>query len=146
MIDKKKEKKYFIIKDRVETYKDFTLNLLYCINHYYLDDVSLSKDKDINNHFNFCFNKICDNFLLEGLDFTTNNELREYFRHYYYHRFYKAQSNPELDTSLNYYVKFWTQIFDVDNINKKNIIRIFVELYNIFDQSINKEKNILNII
>jgi len=30
--------KYIIVKDRVEIYKDFALNLLYTINHYYIDD------------------------------------------------------------------------------------------------------------
>lgn len=144
--DNKKEKKFMIIKDRVETYKDFTLNLLYNVNHYYLDDDCLSKDIDINNHFSFCFNKVCDNFLLEGIDFKKNTELKEYFRHYYYHRFYKAQSNPDMDTSLKYYENFWSNIFNVEKLKNKNIIRIFVEIYRIFDISISKNENILDII
>ena len=61
--------KYIIVKDRVEIYKDFALNLLYYINHYYIDYESINADEDIGNHFNWCFNKVCDEFLLEGINF-----------------------------------------------------------------------------
>jgi len=142
--DIRKEKKFLIIKERVETYKDFTFNLIYYINHYYLDENSLSLDKDIYNHFSFCYNKVCDNFLEEEINFKDNKELKNYFKHYYYHRFYRAQSNSEMDVSLNYYKRFWDKIFDIENLTKKNIIRVFVELYEIFDKSINKDKKYLD--
>ena len=45
-------KKYIIVKDRVELYKDFALNLLYHIDHYYVDFDSIHEDSDINNHLN----------------------------------------------------------------------------------------------
>lgn len=142
----RKEKKFLIIRDRVETYKVFTFNLLYTIKYYYLDEKSLSLDKDIYNHFSFCYNKVCDNFLKEEINFKDNKELKDYFKHYYYHRFYRAQSNPEMDISLNYYKKFWEKIFDIENLTKKNIIRLFVELYEIFNKSINEDKNYLDIV
>lgn len=140
------DKKYSIIKDRVEIYKDFTLNLFYYINHYYLDDKSLSKDVDINNHFNFCFNKTCEDFLKENIDFRDNKELKNYFRKYYYHQFYKAQSNPEMDVSVKYFENVWNEVFDIDNLRNKKIAQIFIALYNVFDETINKEKNLLDII
>ena len=31
--------KYIIVKDRVEIYKDFTINLLYYIDHYYIEGI-----------------------------------------------------------------------------------------------------------
>ena len=60
-------KKYQIIKDRVEIFKDFTLSLLYYIQKYYLDKDSLSKDQDIYNHYSWCFKKVCNEFLLEEI-------------------------------------------------------------------------------
>ena len=65
--------KYKVIKDRVEIYRDFTLNLLSCIYDYYLDKETLSLDQDIRNHFMFCYNKICKQFLMEDIDFRENN-------------------------------------------------------------------------
>lgn len=136
-------KKFIIVKDRVEIYKDFALNLLYYIYNYYIDKESLSEDQDIKNHFNWCFKKVCDEFLKEGLDFTKNEELNEYFYSYYYHQFYTANNQ---DTSLKYFEKFWKNIFEIDKQKNKNIINILIEIYNIYDKSINLEKNILEIV
>lgn len=138
------EKKFGIVRDRVEIYRDFALNLLYYIHNYYLDSNTLSKDKDIYNHFKWCYKKVCDEFLKEGLDFTNNNELKQYYYAYYYHQFYKVTGNQ--DVSLSYFEKFWKQIFEIDKQKNKNLINILIEIYNIYDKSINQEKNILEIV
>lgn len=135
-------KKYIIVKDRVEIYKDFTINLLHYIIHYYIDKESLSEDVDIKNHYNWCFNKVCDEFKLEGIDFSKNDELREYFYTYYYHQFY---INHEV-ISLEHFEKFWKNIFEIDKQKNKNFINILIEIYNVYDKSINQEKNILEIV
>ena len=136
-------KKFIIVKDRVQIYKDFALNLLYYIYYYYLDKETLNEDQDIKNHFNWCFKKVCNEFLKEGLDFSKNHELNEYFYSYYYHQFYTGNNQ---DTSLKYFEKFWGNIFEIDKQKNKNIINILIEIYNIYDKSINLEKNILEII
>jgi hypothetical protein len=140
-------KRYQIIKDRVEIYKDFTLNLLYYIQKYYLDKECLSKDEDIYNHFSWCFKKVCNEFLLEEIDFTKNENLKQYFYHYYYHQFYKIdKENINQNTSLEYYERFWEGIFKISNDKNKNVLNILVEIYNIYDSSINLQKNILEIV
>jgi hypothetical protein len=136
--------KYIIVKDRVEIYKDFAMNLLYYIFNYYIDRESLSADEDIRNHYIWCFNKVCDEFKQESIDFSQNKELKEYFYAYYYHQFYKVNNNQ--DTSIGYYEKFWRNIFEIDNQKNKNIINILIEIYNIYDKSINQEKNVLEIV
>jgi hypothetical protein len=138
--------KYIIVKDRVEIYKDFALNLLYYIHYYYIDKESLSQDEDIYNHYSWCFKKVCDEFLKEGIDFTKNKILKEYFYKYYYHQFYNIKANANQDTSLEYYEKFWKNIFEIDKQKNKNIINVLIEIYNVFDTSINQEKNILEIV
>lgn len=138
--------KYLIIKDRVEIYKDFTMNLLYYIDHYYIDWESLSDSKDMYNHYNWCFNKVCDEFLLEGINFKDNDELRGYFYSYFYNQFYKLKGNSSADTSLANYEKFWKPIFETEKQKNKNYINILKEMYSIFDISINQEKNILELV
>jgi len=135
--------KYIIVKDRVEIYKDFTINLLNYIYDYYLDKETLGDDNDILNHFNWCFNRVCDEFKLEGLNFSKNEPLRQYFQQFFYHQFYKRESN---DISLGYYEKFWRSIFQIDGQKNKNVMNTMIELYNIFDTSVNQEKNILEIV
>jgi len=136
--------KYIIVKDRVEIYRDFALNLLYYIHNYYIDKESLSTDEDIHNHYSWCFKKVCDEFKEEGLDFSGNKELKKYFYSYYYIQFYNAKSNQ--DTTVAYFEKFWKNIFEIDKQKNKNIINILIEIYSIYDKSINQEKNILEIV
>ena len=138
-------KKYNIVHERIEIYKDFALNLLYYIYNYYLDSETLSEDQDIYNHYSWCFNKVCDEFLMEGLNFTENQELKEYYYSYYYHQFYKP-SNPNQDMSLKYHKTFWKNIFNINEHKNKNIINILIEIYTIYDKSINEYGNILEIV
>lgn len=127
---------YTLIKDRIEIYKDFTLNLLYCIYDYYLDKETLFLDQDIKNHFMFCYNKICDEFLKEDINFKNNNKLINYFYVYYYHHFYKIDENVEKE----FFIDFWNIIFNVNKHKNKNMLRILIELYKIFDESIKIKK------
>ena len=139
--------RFQIINNRVELYRDFALNLLYYIYNYYLDKETLSKDEDIYNHYSWCFNKVCDEFLLEEIDFRKNSDLKKYFYDYYYHQFYKIdKNNMNQNTSLEYYERFWKGIFEIDKQKNKNVLNILVEIYNVFDKSINSEKNILEIV
>jgi hypothetical protein len=135
--------KYIIVKDRVEIYKDFTINLLNYIYAYYLDKETLSDDLDIRNHFNWCFNKVCDEFKEEGLNFTKNEPLRQYFHEFFYYQFYKRENQ---DISLGYFERFWQNIFTINGQKNKNVMNTMIELYNIFDTSVNQEKNILEIV
>jgi hypothetical protein len=138
------EKKNIIIKDRVEIYYDFTKNLLKYIFKYYIDRESLSEYQDMKNHFNWCFNKVCDEFLEEEINFIKNNELREYFFTYYYNQFYNVSQNNNL--VKEYYEFFWDEIFNIKNVKNSNYIKILFEIYNIFDTSINTNKNILEMV
>ena len=139
--------RFQIINNRVEIYRDFALNLLYYIYNYYLDKETLSKDEDIYNHYTWCFKKVCDEFLLEELDFRKNSDLKKYFYDYYYHQFYKIdKNNMNQNTSIEYYERFWKGIFEIDKQKNKNVLNLLVEIYNVFDKSICLEKNILEIV
>lgn len=140
-------KKFVVIKDRIEVYKDFTLNLLYCIYKYYVDRESLSEDEDIHNHFLWCFNRVNDSFKKEELDFSDNEELKQYFYNYYYHQFYLLDEDKfGHNDSIKYFEEFWNEIFTVNKQKNKNILSVMIELYAIFDKSVNKEKNILEFV
>lgn len=144
-VQKHTSQKYIIIKDRVELFKDFTISLLYCINHYYIDYETINESEDIRNFYLFCFNKICDEFLLEGINFKNNKELREYFYSYYYNQFFTVQDNSEYDTSLKNFENFWKNIFKLDRQENKNIINVLIEIYTIFNKSIDKEIKLVDI-
>lgn len=129
----KDNKKYNIVKDRIEIYLDFSINLSYYIMYYYLDPITLNDDNDIKNHFDFCFNKVCDEFLEEEIDFRDNKNLREYFHTYFYTQLYKTKNQPTIEL----FEKFWRTIF---NIKNKNYLNVFIEIFLIFDKSIEQTK------
>jgi hypothetical protein len=122
-------------KKRLDTYKDFTICLVYTIVKLYIDKESLNNDNDIRNHYNYCFNKVCDEFLKEELNFKDNYELREYYYGYFYFQFYKSISQD-----LKYHKNFWNEIFQIKkNYTNKNYLTILVETYQIFDITINNK-------
>jgi hypothetical protein len=132
-------KKYIVVKDRVEIYKDFTLNLLYYIIKYYIDRESLSEDDDIRNHFVWCYNKTCDDFKKEEIDFSENNELLEYFYTFYYNQFYKYDEDMiGHEITEEYYIDFWRNIFEFSDPNNRSLLSVLIEMYMIFDKSITK--------
>lgn len=125
--------KYNYIKERVEIYKDFTFNLIYCVYDYYLDKETLHLDVDIENHYNFCFNKVCNKFIEEEINFKNNEELNKYFFTYFYHNFYK---NNNENVKINNFFKFWNLIFEIDRPKNNNTFKVLVELYKIFNISL----------
>jgi len=141
-MSKKKKETHILNRIRIELYKDFTLNLLYYINHYYLDKQSLYSDDDIYNHYIFCFNKTCDDFLKENIDFRDNDELKSYYYSYYYSQFYTAENQQKLP----FYLEFWNDIFKIDQVKNENYLNILIETYLIFDISLNHKKYISELI
>ncbi|MFW5847587.1 MAG: hypothetical protein ACOCVF_01530 [bacterium] len=136
----KKMKSHNIIRERVELYKDFTINLINYIYDTYLGNEYINKEDDIRGHFDWCYNKVLDEFLEEEINFHENNDLYYYFYQYFYTQFYEIDKEKPLEN----YIEFWENIFNIQKKNKnKRVFDILLELYEIFDISINykiKEK------
>jgi hypothetical protein len=127
--------KYVVLKDRLELFKDFTISLLNNIYEFRLDADSSADDDNIYNHFNWCYNKTCEDFLKEEIDFRDNQELKSYFYGYYSNQFYHINKIK----SFSYYEKFWNDIFNVENQTNKNLSKILIEIYIIFNTTINNK-------
>jgi len=139
---KNKSKINFLISERLGIFNDFTIALTHMICDFYVDKDSLDNDEDVTNHYNWCYNRTCKIFQNEEIDFSDNDDLRNYFYSYYYERFYFAD---EQDEKLHY-INFWTNIFT--NSTSTEIITVLKELYEVFNYSIEKklqeiEKNIV---
>lgn len=132
-----------IIDIRADLYRDFTINLLYKIHDYYLDNVTLSNSTDIFNHYTWCYNKVCDQFLEESINFKNSQKLKSYFYSFYLNQIYtsdnyfdKSMINiPKIET-------FWRNIFDYKNQKNKNNVTILLELYSIFNTTLSKTEKV----
>lgn len=127
----RKFKSHGVVKERVELYKDFTINLIHYIYDSYLGREYINKEEDIIGHFNWAYSKVLNEFEDEGIDFYGNNVLYEYFYGYFYERFYHADRIP----TFSQQEKFWNNIFEMDKNKDRKVFEVLLELYEIFDKS-----------
>ena len=133
-----------IVKERTELYRKFSIDLLYTISKYYLDKKSLNGDINIKNHYEWCYIKVCDKFLIDGYKFHYNDSLKNYFYIYYYENIYKSPKiNSNEDINIKLFKEFWNKIFDISTTKDKNIIAILAEIYKIFDKSMSNIADII---
>jgi len=129
-----KYNKSLIVKNRLDLFKDFTINLTCKIHAYYLGNDVLNNEVDIKNHFNWCYDKICDDFALEDLYFYDNKDLRDYFYEYFYDNLYKINIVPIPDVDV--YIKYWNNVFKLKSNKNVNWVKMLSDLYEIFNETI----------
>lgn len=127
-----------VIKERVELYRDFVVNLIHYLHSTYLGRDYIKTEDDVKGHFNWAFNKVLSEFETEGIIFSDTKELRTYFYNYFQVRFYEVEIVP----SIKIFLGFWDDIFSVKPNKEKTLLNALIEIYKLFDASMNK-KNIL---
>lgn len=136
----RKFKSYNIYKERIELYEEFTINLLYKIYDTYLGIEYINTLKDAEGHYKWCYCEVLNEFDEQKIDFYGNDNLYDYFFKFYLNEFYKLEKQPE----IAYFNKLWTNIFNHKKLNKnKNEFDVLIELYKIFDTSLNNKNNII---
>lgn len=120
-----------LIKSRVELYKDFTINLCFNMIKTYLGPDYINTRKVKEEHFAWCFNKICEDFKMENIDFSKNKELYDYFLEYYISTVYDNHS-----FELDFLIEYWDNTLNLSYNKTKSDIDGLVEVYKIFDKTI----------
>lgn len=136
----KKFKSHNILNERLELYKDFSINLLYLIFETYFGMDYIKNEKQAKGHYKWCFRKVVEDFQEIEINFYDNTQLYEYFLEYYMKTLY---SNADYKPLLHH-KKLFENLFDNKKNNKssKNLNNL-IELYEIFDDSlINKNKSL----
>lgn len=130
-----------IVKERVELYRDFTVNLICYVHTTYFGKDFLKKEEDINGHFNWAFEKVIKEFESEGIRFNNTKELHVYFHDYFLHQFYNFESVPPIKD----YIVFWDDIFSLHPKKQKNIMKVLTDLYLTFDTALDNKKTLVEI-
>ena len=132
-----------IVYERSELYKDFCVALMTLINDTYFGDkdgkfeteVEMS-DEDNMKHFDWCWNKTIENFKEEGIDFSGNNNLYEYFLNFMLETFYLSKKKSDkLHFNL---LKLWSYLFGYTIPKSRSDVDSFIEVYKLFDKSLKK--------
>ena len=116
--------------DKVSLYYDFITSLNKLVDKTYLGDNYISTNEEIKGHFDWCFEKIIENFKKENINFKNNDELKSYFFFYYDQLYYKdvERSLKKIDDLPNY-------SFDYFRLKSMSDIDILIELYRVFEKS-----------
>jgi hypothetical protein len=130
-----------VMKERIELYRDFVINLICYAHTTYFGRDFLKKDDDLKGHFNWAFNKVVAEFGQEGIMFINTVELREYFFEYFTQQFYNYDTLP----TVKQYISFWDDIFSITPKKHKNMMKILLDLYQVFDNALDHKKSLMEV-
>jgi len=128
-----------IIIEKLDLFSDFSLSLVSLIEETYLGDFNTKNETtivlnsdEIDNHFNWCWNKVIDNFAKENLFFSNEGEHKEYFKHFLKESFY-YQKNEVVRKSITV---FYNSIFDYNTQYTKFDLETVTEIYKKLDKNL----------
>lgn len=125
-----------VLLERVQLYHEFVTNLVYYIYNTYLGADYISTSEDIEGHFNWAYTKVIDEFKEEGIDFSNNSYIKDYFIVYFTTMLYNNAKPLEIETIL----KSWNQVFTLRPEKDKMEFELLLELYERFDTTFNHKK------
>lgn len=128
------QKAYNISHEKVELFRDFLLSLYELIDTTYLGPDVTEKDVDQKNHFNWCWNKIIDDFNNERIYFKNKGEHHNYFWNFFYEAFY-YKNNVGLPVKIKEYIGI---LFDFEHKKSRSEIDFLTEWYKLLNQSLKK--------
>ncbi len=119
--------------DKCNLYYDFIITLNRKIYNTFLGDDVINCSEDIKNHFDWCFNHIIKNFSKEGIIFMEVDILKEYFFNFYVELFYNTPNKKDILEKLD---KFPNMSFDYYRLKTRSDMDVLLELYRIFEKSL----------
>jgi hypothetical protein len=117
--------------DRCGLYYDFIKTLNKNLVNTYLGPEYINSEREIKEHYMWCFNKIIGNFKSEGIVFDDTQRLKDYFFYFYYELFYKDK-----EKTINKIDKLAELSFDFNRMKSRSDMDILIELYKMFEKSL----------
>jgi len=117
--------------DRCNLYFDFIKSLNKIIFDTYLGVEYISTDREIKEHYLWCFNDVVKKFKEEYIVFDDVDKLKEYFFYFYDELFYKDK-----EKSLSKIDNLPEFSFDYHRIKSRSDMDILIELYKLFEKSL----------
>lgn len=123
--------------ERIELYGDIFKSLNYIIIDTYMGEdtsetkISLSQE-DKESHFEWCWNKMLEDFRRENIIIKDGGEHKEYFKSFFFDTFYNQSERNVKDSIPNFLV----EVFDVEKPFSKSDLDILTELYKLMEKNI----------
>lgn len=128
-----------IIPEKMELYYDLSYSLFLLIKSTYLgDELNSSEtkvrmdDEDNRNHFNWCWNKIIENFKKENITFRNEGEHYDYF-YSLFDEIYYRQSKDVIKNSIDV---FFTDLFNREKAFTQVDLDLIFNIYKSLDKNL----------
>ena len=123
----------------MELYYDFCNSLYLKITETYLGDSDIGEtkismtDEDKENHFNWCWKKVLEDFQKEEIIFEEDGDHYLYFKIFFDEIFYK-QDDKKIRDSIDI---FFRDVFDFDKTFTRSDLDMILEIYKNLDKNLN---------
>jgi hypothetical protein len=123
--------------EKIDLYGDITKSLNQIISDTYLGDNNsetkiVLSDEDKQHHFDWCWDKMVENFRKENIIIKHGGEHKDYFKSFFTDTFY-SQTKESLRGSIG---KFLGEIFDTNMSYSKSDLDLLTELYKLMEKNI----------
>jgi hypothetical protein len=125
---------YNINRDKIVLFYDFLSSLHDLIDNTYLGADVLHDESDQIGHFDWCWNKIIDNFNKERIFFKEKGNHYEYFWTFFFEAHYLTKMEDRQTRIHEYFYK----LFDFRYIKSRSELDILTEVYKLLDQNLKK--------
>jgi len=129
-----------MIYEKIELYGDIFKSLNYVITDTYMGDsngnavetkIVLSQD-DKKSHFDWCWEKMIENFKKENIVITLDGEHKDYLKSFYMDTFYN-QSEKKVKDSVPI---FLNEIFNMSKPFSKSDLDMLTEIYKMMEKNV----------
>lgn len=123
---------------KLELYETFVKSLVSLVSETYLGETEFNEtninvtEQDINNHFDWCWNKVVSNFNKEKVFFEIEGEHKKFIKEFIFETFY-LQKNKDVKSSLN---KFFNEIFNIETTMTKSDLDLLTTIYKLMEKNI----------
>lgn len=121
-----------IIPEYSELFYDFVMSLYMLVEITYLGDDVVSTIDDKQGHFNWCFNKVIDDFEKENINFSSKGQHYDYFWTFFEDAFYYEETR---ETVENIEV-FFKGLFNLKGKKTKSELDMYTDLYKILENAL----------
>jgi len=123
--------------EKIELYGDIFKSLNFIIIDTYLGDEKsetkiIMSNEDNDSHFNWCWNKLLENFRKENIHIKHGGKHKDYFKSFFDDSFY-YQKEENIKNVISHFI---TEVFDIEKPFSKSDLDILTELYKLLEKNI----------
>jgi hypothetical protein len=128
------QKAHNISREKTELFHDFVISLYDLVNKTYMGEDVMIETLDQKNHFNWCWDKVIQNFEKEKIYFKSRGNYYEYFWNLYLDAYYLTKLDSQPDRIREYFLK----LFDFSFMKTRSELDVVTELYKLLEQNLKK--------